>query len=156
MHDVPRHKFIECHTMDKMTLDEARQKLRAAKLADFTRVRGELAKELKEQGDPHLGRLLMSEKKPSSAEWAVAQVDDELKEEVERTRREAEHAQAKESGDALREALAAYRAAVNAAIDAAKTAMREADMAVNAATERAIRAAVEGHREDPLEALAKK
>lgn len=139
-----------------MTLDEAREKLRAAKPADFTRVRGELAKELKEQGDAHLARLITSMKKPNAVEWAVARIDDEIREEVERTRRQAEHAQAKEHGDALREALGAYREAVNAAIDAAKTAMREADMTVNAATERALRAAVEGHQEDPLEALTKK
>lgn len=139
-----------------MTLDEAREKLRAAKPADFTRVRGELAKELKEQGDAHLARLIASTKKPNAVEWAVARIDEELREDVERTRREAEHAQAKEHGDALREALGAYRAAVNAAIDSAKLAMREADMTVNAATERALRAAVEGHREDPLEALTKK
>ena len=142
--------------MDKMTLEEAREKLRAAKLADFTRVRAELAKELKEQGDAHLARLLLSAKKPNAVEWAVAHIDAELRADVERTRHEAEHAQAKETGDALREALGAYRAAVNAAIDAAKAAMQEADMSVNAATERALRAAVEGHREDPLEALGKK
>ncbi len=139
-----------------MTLDEAKEKLRDAKPADFTKVRAELAKELKDQGDAHLARLVTAMKKPNAVEWAVARIDEDLRENVERTRREAEHAQAKEHGDALREALGAYRAAVNAAIDSAKLAMREADMTVNAATERAIRAAVEGHQEDPLEALTKK
>ncbi len=138
-----------------MTLEEAREKLRAAALADFTKVRAEIAKELKEQGDAHLARLLLSSKKPDKVAWALMRVDDELKHEVERTRTAAEHAQAKETGDALREALATYRAAVNAVIDAAKDVMKDAEMPVNAATERAIRAGVEGHHNDPLEVLRK-
>ena len=141
---------------DFMTLEEAREKLRAAAFADFVKVRAEIAEELKSQGDAHLARLLLSSKKPDRAGWALARVDDELKETLERERTLAQAAQAHKKGDELREALASYRAAENAVIDAAKAVMKEADMHVNAATERQIRAAVEGRIEDPLEVLRRK
>lgn len=140
---------------ERMTLDEARDKLRAAAFADFVKVRTEIAAELKAQGDAHLARLLSSSKKPDRAGWALARVDDELKETLERERTLAQAAQAHKKGDDLRDALASYRAAENAVIDAAKAVMREADMNVNAATERQIRAAIEGH-DDPLEVLRRK
>ena len=139
-----------------MTLEEAREKLMAAAFADFVKVRTEIAAELKEQGDAHLARLLLSSKKPDRVGWALARVDDELKTTLERERTLAQAAQAHKTGDELREALASYRAAVTAVIDATKDVMKEADMAVNAATERSIRAAVEGRIEDPLEVLMKK
>jgi len=97
-----------------------------------------------------------SSKKPDRAGWALARVDDELKQTLERERTFAQAAQAHKKGDELREALASYRAAENAVIDAAKAVMKEADMNVNAATERQIRAAVEGRVEDPLEILRRK
>jgi len=139
-----------------MTLEEAREKLKAAAFADFTRVRKEIADELKAQGDAHLARLLLSAKKPDRVGWALARVDDELKTTLATEHTLAQAAQAHKSGDELRDALASYRAAVNAVIDATKEIMKEADMSVNAATERAIRAAVEGRAEDPLEVLMKK
>jgi hypothetical protein len=139
-----------------MTLEEAREKLRAAAFADFVKIRAEIAAELKAQGDAHLARLLLSSKKPDRAGWALARVEDELKETLERERTLAQAAQAHKKGDELREALASYRAAENAVIDAAKAVMKENDMNVNAATERQIRAAVEGKIEDPLEVLRRK
>jgi hypothetical protein len=139
-----------------MTLEEAREKLKAAPLADFTKVRAEIAQELKEQGDAHLARLLLSAKKPDKVAWALMRVDDDLKQKVTSTRAAAEHAQLRATGDELREALADYRASVNAVIDAAKDVMKDAEMPVNAATERAIRAGVEGHHDDPLEVLTKR
>jgi hypothetical protein len=139
-----------------MTLDEAREKLKAAAFADFVKVRTEIAAELKAQGDAHLARLLLSAKKPDRIAWALVRVDDELKTTLERERTFAQAAQAHKKGDELRDALASYRAAVTAVMDATKAVMHEADMSVNAATERAIRAAVEGRHEDPLEVLTKK
>ncbi len=139
-----------------MDLDEARTKLHEASYEDFMRVRDEVVAELRAQGDAHLARLVAGTKKPDRAHWAVGRVDSALRQSLELARGTAQHAQAHASGDALRDALADYHRAVNAVVDAAKKIMTDAGMTVSRANERAMHALLEGHAEDPLEALRKK
>lgn len=136
-----------------MDLDEAREKLRKASFDEFMKVKGEVAKELRDQGDKHLARLVEGTKKPDRAAWALGRVDPALRQSLELARGAAQAAQAHESGDALRDALATYHRAVASVVDAAKEAMREAGMNVTKGTERSMHAILEGHTEDPLEAL---
>jgi hypothetical protein len=120
------------------------------------RVRDEVVAELRAQGDAHLARLVAGTKKPDRAHWAVGRVDSELRQSLELARGVAQQAQAHESGDALRGALAEYHRAVNAVVAAAKKIMTDAGMTASRANERAMHALLEGHAEDPLEALRKK
>lgn len=138
-----------------VTLDEARSRLRAAPLAEFVRVRGRLVRELREDGEPRLARILAGTKKPTRSDWALAQVEAPVKAELERAREEALRAQEHSGGDALRAALSRYHAAVTAVVDAAKTILRRNGMPVTTTQERAMRATLERHGSDPLEALPK-
>ncbi len=141
-------------TVDAMTLEEARAKLKAAPFADFMRIRKELAKQLHDEGAPHLGRLIASENKPTRAAWAVGRVDAEELATLEEARRAAAEAQGGNDGDALREALARYHEAVNGVLAAAKRQLEECGMAAGLAQERAMRAIVEHQGADPIEVLA--
>jgi hypothetical protein len=136
-----------------MDLDEAKAKLRAATLEDFMKVRDDLVKALREQGDVHLARLVAGTKKPDRAAWAIGRVDASLRDALVIARGAAHAAQSHESGDALRDALAEYHRAVNAVVSAAKKILADAGMNASRANERAMHALLEGHAEDPLEAL---
>lgn len=138
-----------------MTLDEARSRLRAAAPGEFVRIRTELVRELKSEGENRLARLVASAKKPNRADWALEQVEPRLLSELESAREQARRAQEHLRGDTLRAAFARYHEAVTAVVDAAKAILLEHGMPVTTTQERAMRATLERRENDPLAALPK-